>query len=72
MINIITKVFLFIMELFANIEIIYNIYFSGYLQNIIMLFNNKKIVPLEYIYVKEYKILFQLIVIIVTINYLFL
>ena len=53
MINIITKVFLFIMELFANIEIIYNIYFSGYLQNIIMLFNNKKIVPLEYIYVKD-------------------
>jgi len=41
------------MELLANIEVIYNIYFSGYLQNIIMLFNNKKIVPLEYIYVKD-------------------
>ena len=49
----ITDLFLFIMELLANIEVIYNIYFSGYLQNIIMLFNNKKIVPLEYIYVKD-------------------
>ena len=53
MINIITKFFLFIMELLANIEVIYNIYFSGYLAKIIMLFNNNKIVPLEYIYVKD-------------------
>ena len=53
MLKTITYFFLLIMEVFANIEIIYNMYVSIYINNMIMIFKNRKITPLEYIFVKD-------------------